>query len=116
MLPEDLLKFGMIPEFIGRLPVIVTLLIYLIARGRGMAERGAAEASQVQKAQEAYTVANARLGIGASDRSWMLELWADNLTDEEYIQVGFDAPLQADAWNAFLGAPRTYGVTLRVRY
>ena len=58
----------------------------------------------------------ARLGFGASDRSWMLELWADNLTDEEYIQVGFDAPLQAGAWNAFLGAPRTYGVTLRVRY
>ena len=23
--PEDLLKFGLIPEFIGRLPVIVTL-------------------------------------------------------------------------------------------
>ncbi|MGQ4584022.1 TonB-dependent receptor domain-containing protein [Lysobacter sp. F60174L2] len=69
-----------------------------------------------QKAQAAYTVANARLGFGASDRSWMLELWADNLTDEEYIQVGFDAPLQAGAWNAFLGAPRTYGVTLRVRY
>ena len=25
MLPEDLLKFGLIPEFVGRLPVIVTL-------------------------------------------------------------------------------------------
>ena len=24
-MPEDLLKFGLIPEFIGRLPVIVTL-------------------------------------------------------------------------------------------
>ncbi|GAB2619220.1 TonB-dependent receptor [Novilysobacter erysipheiresistens] len=69
-----------------------------------------------QKAQDAYTVANARLGIGARDQSWMLELWAENLTDEEYIQVGFDAPLQAGAWNAFPGAPRTYGVTMRVRY
>ncbi len=69
-----------------------------------------------QKKQEAYTVVNARLGIGASDQSWMLELWAENLTDEDYIQVGFDAPLQTGAWNAFLAAPRTYGVTLRVRY
>ena len=69
-----------------------------------------------QKAQDAYTVANARLGIGARDQAWMLELWAENLTDEEYIQVGFDAPLQAGAWNAFPGAPRTYGVTMRVRY
>lgn len=25
ILPEDLLKFGLIPEFIGRVPVIVTL-------------------------------------------------------------------------------------------
>ncbi len=24
-MPEDLLKFGLIPEFVGRLPVIVTL-------------------------------------------------------------------------------------------
>ena len=25
-MPEDLLKFGLIPEFVGRLPVVVTLL------------------------------------------------------------------------------------------
>ena len=25
ILPEDLLKYGLIPEFVGRLPVIVTL-------------------------------------------------------------------------------------------
>jgi hypothetical protein len=29
-------------------------------------------------------------------------------------QVAFDAPPQADSWNAFLAAPRTYGVTLRL--
>ena len=32
----------------------LTLLVYLIARGKGMAERGAAEAKQMQKAQDAY--------------------------------------------------------------
>ena len=69
-----------------------------------------------EKMQEAYTVANARLGIGAANRRWMVEAWALNLTDEEYMQVGFDAPLQTGAWNAFLGAPRTYGATLRVMY
>ncbi|MBP6691443.1 MAG: TonB-dependent receptor [Xanthomonadales bacterium] len=66
-----------------------------------------------QKLQDAYTVVNARIGLGSRDRSWMLELWAQNLTDEEYIQVGFDAPLQTGSWNAFLAAPRTYGLTLR---
>ena len=56
----------------------------------------------------------ARFGIGDADRSWMLELWAQNLTDEEYIQVAFDAPLQTGSWNAFLAPPRTYGATLRM--
>ena len=69
-----------------------------------------------EKGQEAYTVVNARLGIGAKNRRWMVEAWAMNLFDEEYKQVGFDAPLQTGSWNAFLGAPRTYGMTFRVMY
>ena len=43
-------------------------------------------------------------------------LWGQNLTDETYKQVGIDAPIQTGSWNAFLGSPRLYGVTLRVRY
>ena len=69
-----------------------------------------------QKLQDAYTLVNARLGFGARDRAWMVEFWGQNLTDETYMQVGFDAPLQTGSWNAFLGAPRTYGVTLRFKY
>jgi len=78
-----------------------------------------------EKMQDAYTVANARFGIGAQDQRWMLEFWGTNITDEEYVQVGFDGPLQNvspapnnpfNTFNAFLGAPRMYGVTLRVRY
>ena len=65
-----------------------------------------------EKLQDAYTVVNARFGIGASNRRWSVEAWALNLTDEDYMQVGFDAPLQTGSWNAFLGAPRTYGMTL----
>ena len=65
------------------------------------------------------------LGIGASDNRWTVELWGTNITDTEYVQVGFDAPLQGlfpdpgnplNTFNAFLGAPRMYGVTFRVRY
>ncbi len=69
-----------------------------------------------EKVQEAYTVVNARFVVGASTGRWSVEAWALNLTDEEYMQVGFDAPLQTGSWNAFLGAPRTYGLTLRVMY
>ena len=69
-----------------------------------------------EKAQDAYTLVNARIGFGSQDRRWMVEFWGQNLTDETYKQVGIDAPIQAGSWNAYLGAPRTYGMTLRVRY
>ncbi|KQQ71564.1 TonB-dependent receptor [Xanthomonas sp. Leaf131] len=69
-----------------------------------------------QKAQPGYTLLNARLGIGANDKRWLLEAWAENLGNETYRQIVIDAPLQAGSWNAFLGAPRTYGLTLRLRY
>lgn len=90
------------------------------------------------KQQEGYTLVNGRVSIGSEDERWTLDLWAQNLTDEEYKQVGYNAPLQGSAfantttpqadgtfynpatdtqsYNAFQGAPRTYGVTLRVKY
>lgn len=79
----------------------------------------------VEKHQKAYTVVNARFGVGRADNRWMLEFWGTNVTDAEYVQVGFDGPLQAlfpdpgnpfNTFNAFPAAPRMYGVTLRVRY
>ena len=69
-----------------------------------------------EKEQDAYTLVNARIGFGSQDRRWMVEFWGQNLTDETYKQVGIDAPIQAGSWNAYLGAPRTYGMTLRFRY
>lgn len=69
-----------------------------------------------EKAQDGYTLANARFSIGSREDTWSVEFWSQNLTDEEYYQVVIDAPLQTGSWNAFLGAPATYGVTFRVRY
>lgn len=69
-----------------------------------------------EKTQDAHTVANIRFGIGRKDGRWGLELWANNVMDTEYYQVAFDAPLQAGSWNAFLGAPRTYGLTFKLGY
>ena len=68
------------------------------------------------KLQEAMTLVNARLGFGAQDGNWSLEAWAQNLTDEEYYQVVFDATLQTGTFDAYLGAPRTYGLTARFRF
>lgn len=69
-----------------------------------------------QKAQGAYTLGNARFTIGSQNDRWSVELWSQNITDAEYYQVAIDTPLQSGSWNAFLGAPRTYGMTFRLKY
>jgi outer membrane receptor protein involved in Fe transport len=88
------------------------------------------------KEQDAFTMLNGRVSIGTEDERWTVEGWVQNLTDEEYIQVAYNAFLQGSAfqstvqpngtfynpaldsqtYNAFNGAPRTYGMTLRYRY
>ncbi len=79
-----------------------------------------------EKLQDAFTVVNARIGIGRRDKRWSVELWGQNIFDEDYMQVAFDGPLQAvgtpqpgdplNTYNAFLGAPAMYGVTFRFNY
>lgn len=77
-----------------------------------------------RKMQDALTLVNARAGFGAADERWMVEAWAQNLTNEDYYQVAFDATLQGSSAgavptstvDAFLGAPRTYGITARFKF
>ena len=88
------------------------------------------------KLQEAFTTVNGRFVLGSEDERWTAEFFVQNLTDEEYTQVAYNAFLQGSAfsstvqpngtfynpaadtqtYNAFLGAPRTYGATLRFKY
>jgi iron complex outermembrane receptor protein len=65
------------------------------------------------KVQGEYTLVNGRIGLGSIDNRWSVEAFAANLLNKDYMQVAFGAPLQAGAFNAFLGAPRTYGLTFR---
>ena len=82
---------------------------------RWLSEQNTGSDLDPEKQQDAYAIFNGRVGISAEDEAWSLELWGRNLLDEEYVQVGFDGPFQPGSFNAFLGAPRTYGLTLRVR-
>jgi outer membrane receptor protein involved in Fe transport len=68
------------------------------------------------KEQKAYTLVNARLGLGSENERWMIEAWGQNVLNKDYYQLFFDAPLQSGTLNAYLGAPRTYGLTLRVSF
>jgi outer membrane receptor protein involved in Fe transport len=85
----------------------------------------------IEKEQGAFTIVNGRIGLHGPDERWGVELWAQNLFDEDYKQVAFDSPIQGtpgsttraveagffsratQLYNAFLGEPRTFGVTLR---
>jgi iron complex outermembrane receptor protein len=66
--------------------------------------------------QGGYTLVNARVGITPNNKQWSVELWSDNLTNARYAQVKFEAPIQTGTYDAFLGAPRTYGVTFRYNF
>jgi outer membrane receptor protein involved in Fe transport len=76
-----------------------------------------------QKIQGAYTVLNARLGVGNPSRGWTIEAWADNLTNVTILQLAINAPLQGTqtdpasirTYDGFLAPPRTFGVTIRFR-
>jgi len=69
-----------------------------------------------RKLQGAYGLLNARLGIGAPDGRWTVEIWGNNLADKLFYQVAFDAPFQYDQIDAFLGDPRTFGITFRTKF
>jgi outer membrane receptor protein involved in Fe transport len=74
------------------------------------------------KRQAGFALFNARAVFAPTSERWSVELWAENLFDKEYKQVAFDSGYQNVPTNAtgvldaFLGAPRTFGVTLRAKY
>jgi outer membrane receptor protein involved in Fe transport len=85
-----------------------------------------------EKEQEGYLVVNGRIGIRGPDQRWALEIWAQNLLDEDYTQVAFNLPFQGAGtraqvqrlgapssqtlFGAYLAEPRTFGVTGRFRF
>lgn len=88
-----------------------------------------------EKEQDGFGTINARLGIRGPDQKWAIELWAQNLLDQNYAQVAFNTPFQGSnsvahvtnfgspsfatanqLFSAFLAEPRTFGVTLRGKF
>ena len=104
-------------------------LVY--ADARYMSKFNTGSDLDIEKTQKAFTVVNGRIGLEGPDDRWGIELWAQNLFDKTYKQVAFDAPIQGtpgsttravqagfftratQLYGAFLGEPRTFGVTLR---
>lgn len=66
------------------------------------------------KKQPSFALWNGRLGLRSADQRWEIDLWAQNLFDQDYRQVVIGSPLQTGSYSAFLGDPRTVGVSLRI--
>ncbi len=66
--------------------------------------------------QDGYSLVNLSLGVKSLTQGWSLEGWCQNCSDERYFTAQFSTPLQTGDVNAYVGAPRTYGVTLRGRF
>ena len=89
----------------------------------------------LEKTQKKFDLVNARIGLRGPDNMWSVELWSQNIFNQNYKQIAFDVPLQGSCtqngalnnfcsptpgrstqlFGAFLGEPRTYGLTLRGR-
>ena len=66
-----------------------------------------------QKVQGAYNLWNAQLGVRTPNGRYEALLWGKNLGDTRYNTIVFDSVSQSGSFNAFVGTPRTFGVTLK---
>jgi outer membrane receptor protein involved in Fe transport len=91
-----------------------------------------------EKEQDGFLVVNGRVGVRGPEQRWAVEVWAQNLFNEDYQQVAFNSPFQGSnsvahvrsgngggapgfatanqLFSSFLAEPRTYGITGRIRF
>ena len=61
--------------------------------------------------EQSYDLWNGR--VGYRDDLWDVSLWGKNITDEVYFTQIEDTAFLPGTYQAFLGEPRAYGITLR---
>jgi iron complex outermembrane receptor protein len=59
-----------------------------------------------------YTASNARLSFLAADERWEVALWANNITNEEYLLTAFDLSTTNGTVSQAYAPPRQIGATV----
>src|SRR5215204_5713746 len=103
LMPEDLLKFGLIPEFIGRLPVIVTLspltvddLMRVLVEPKNAVTRQFQKFLQLDKVELVFTDGALRAAASvALDRKTGARALR-SIVEEALLEVMFDIPERTD--------------------
>jgi outer membrane receptor protein involved in Fe transport len=70
----------------------------------------------VDELQESYGLMNLRIRYTPSAGNWGVELFGDNLLDEQFIKDAGNTGDSLGVPTFIAGEPRTYGATLSVRY
>ena len=65
--------------------------------------------------QPSYHVLNLRAGVRAEDELWELTFWMTNVTNSEYLVIGFDVPI-ISGFAGVRGPPRQFGATVRLLF
>jgi iron complex outermembrane receptor protein len=61
---------------------------------------------------DSYVIGDASFGVRTA-KGWEATLWCTNCADETYRTIYFNSTFQPGSYNAYLNAPREYGVTVR---
>lgn len=92
------------------------LRLYTHAGGRYVTdvkvERSLARGSD----QEGFVTVDARIGLGAPDQSWTVELWARNLFNKRYFVSQINATFQSGTLVGLPGEPRMFGASIMGRW
>jgi len=121
--PEDLSgqKVAGVSEFSMNLSGIYNFDIFSSAAGYVRADYVYDSKVQVVEnvaesvlSREVNTI-NASLGL-EWENGFGLQLWGRNLTDDDYLTSGFPTTVQTDRVSAYPNQPRTYGMTLSMRF
>lgn len=67
-------------------------------------------------AQDAYWLVGGNIGYTTADEKWDVRLWVKNLTDEEYLNGGFDFSGVNGGFIQYPAAPRQVGGTVSFRF
>lgn len=61
----------------------------------------------------AIGLVNGNIGIKSASGGWQIEGWVQNAFNKDYVALSFNTPIQTGDENAYMGTPRTYGISLR---
>jgi ATP-dependent Clp protease ATP-binding subunit ClpX len=103
LMPEDLLKYGLIPEFVGRLPVVVSLaalaaddLVRVLTEPKNAVTRQFSKFLSIDKVELVFTpdalAATARLALDRKTGARALR----TIVEEALLEVMYDIPERTD--------------------